>query len=85
MQHMLIELMIENGSVKRESDASFFGRKSPSRGFYIVDPSGRWYLHHDGNVKDGVNSNSDKPAFWPTEEIATIFFEDWKASLSRNT
>lgn len=78
----LNKLMREKGFVKKEIEATFFGKEFPSRGFYIVEPSGRWHLHHDGLVKDGVNADSENPAFWPTEESAVNFFEDRKLNIA---
>lgn len=72
----------ENGKVKQEREASFCGVNYHSRGYYIVEPnSGRWYLHPDGKVKDGVNADSDKPAFWGTEDEAKEFFKEWRANI----
>ena len=73
-------MMVKNGEVKREIDTKFFGRNRPSRGYYIVENvRGRWYLHHDGTVKDGVKHDSKKPAFWDSEDSANEFFKNWKA------
>ncbi len=80
MQQMLIELMAEAGMVKAEIDSKFFGQLKPSRGYYICEPSGRYYLHHDGLIKDGVRSDSENPAFWETEEDANKFFNEWKSN-----
>lgn len=83
MQDIVNAIMAKNGVVKLEKEAKFFGRHYPSRGYYIVDPDGyRWHLHHDGKVKDGVNSDSDRPAFWDTEEAANSFFNDWKKDIN---
>jgi hypothetical protein len=75
----LIAEMALTGEIKKDRDATFFGDKKPSRGYYIVIPkNGTWYLHHDGIVKNGVNADSKKPAFWPTYEDAMQFFNAWK-------
>lgn len=81
MQDILNKMMAETGEVKQEIDARFFGRNRPSRGFYIVESTGRWHLHHDGTVKDGVKHDSGKPAFWDSKESANDFFENWKAKF----
>ena len=71
--------MIKRGVVKRDVEDRFFGRNLISRGYYITDPtSGEWYLHHDGVVRRGVGSDSEKPAFWETEILAETFLSDWK-------
>lgn len=50
-----------------------------SRGWYIVSlVSGVYYLHHDGKVRSGVGAFSDNPAFWPTEEAAQAFLDEWR-------
>lgn len=86
MQDIVNRIVAENGVVKLEEEATFFGRHRPSRGYYIVDPnSGRWHLHHDGTVKDGVKHDSEKPAFWETEEAANNFFNKWKEQVLSDT
>jgi len=76
------KIVANNGVVKLDIEARFFGKVNPSRGYYIVDPaSGRWHLHHDGKVKEGVNADSDKPAFWDTEEEAALFLNEWKKRI----
>lgn len=62
-----------------ENKSKFLGKDFVSRGFYITDHSGQFYLHHDGKVKDGVHAMSEKPAFWPTQKEAQDFFDAWKA------
>ena len=79
MLNVIDSLMVSTGEVKRDFECKFFGKKHPSRGYYIVIPNaGDWYLHHDGKVKNGVNADSDTPAFWPTEKEAQDFFDNWK-------
>ena len=79
MQEILQQMMAKSGEVKRDIEARFFGQTKPSRGYYIVIPEGGvWHLHHDGLVKQGVNADSKEPAFWPTEEDATQFFNTWR-------
>lgn len=78
MQNIVANMVAKTGTVKLELECKFFGIKYPSRGFYICDDSGRWHLHHDGLVKDGVNADSEKPAFWPSEKDAQDFFDAWK-------
>lgn len=73
MQDILISLMLKTGSVKLDRECKFCGIEYHSRGAYICDDGGRWYLHHDGLVKDGVNADSEKPAFWPTEKGSGFF------------
>ena len=71
--------MMEVGVVNKEIEGRFFGKNLVSRGYYITNPdSGEWYLHHDGVVRLGVGSDSEKPAFWETEELAETFLSDWK-------
>ena len=79
MQNVINSLMARTGEVKRDYEGKFFGKKYLSRGYYTVIPgAGTWYLHHDGKVKNGVNADSDTPAFWPTEKEAQDFFDSWK-------
>jgi hypothetical protein len=81
MQTVLDTLMATTGVIKRERDMKMFGKQRPSRGYYIVipDEEGRWYLHHDGTVQEGVGAYTERPAFWETEADAIAFFESWKA------
>jgi hypothetical protein len=79
MQKDLRAIMISGGEVKQDLDFCFLGLIKKTRGWYIVTPiSCVWYLHHDGLVKFGVNADSDKPAFWNSEEDANTFFDKWK-------
>lgn len=82
MQDVIDSLMANRGVVKRDIEATFFGKKLQSRGYYIAILGNHvWYLHHDGSVKEGVEAASDKPAFWPTESEAQEFFDNWKNAL----
>ncbi len=75
----MIDSMIKNGVIEYESDGGVYGHKWKSRGWYIVDTYiNTYYLHHDGEIKLGVGSDSEKPAFWPTRKEAELFFEEWK-------
>jgi len=78
MQDIVSSMLFNTGKIRRDVEAKFFGKQYPSRGFYICDNGGRWYLHHDGLVKDGVKADSEKPAFWPSEKEAQDFFDAWK-------
>jgi len=80
MGNIIENLMANTGVVKLESEYTGFGKTLPSRGYYITTPCrhGVWYLHHDGKVKKGVQADSEKPAFWPTEKEAREFFDGWK-------
>lgn len=78
MNPFINEMMVRGGTVKLDVEIKVFGEVKPSRGYYIVEPGGRFYLHHDGKVKDGVHAGSDKPAFWDTEESADSFLNKWK-------
>lgn len=83
-QRMIYSLMARSGKVKRDIEAKFFGKHRESRGWYIVAPEhGVFYLHHDGQVKEGVNADSEKPAFWPTEQEAKGFFDTWKLQFNQ--
>ena len=82
MQETLQKMMAKKGTVKRDVEVRFFGQTRTSRGFYIVMPEeGVWYLHHDGLVKEGVNADSEEPAFWPTEDAAKRFFNAWRSKM----
>lgn len=78
MQNIVANMVAKTGAVKKEINSKFCGIERRSRGFYICDDSGRWHLHHDGLVKDGVNADSEKPAFWQSEKEAQDFFDAWK-------
>jgi len=79
MQEDLKILMLDSGEVKQDLETTFFRILRKSRGWYIVLPlTGVWYLHHDGDVKNGVHNDSEKPAFWGSEEEAQSFFDSWK-------
>ena len=84
MKHIKVNMALNGGRVRQELECEFFGRVRPSRGFYICDESGRWYLHHDGVLRDGVGSKSEKPAFWPTEKEAQDFYDNWKDEALRD-
>lgn len=79
MENIIENLMANTGVVRQELEYTGFGKTHPSRGYYITTPcNGVWYLHHDGKVKEGVRGDSEEPAFWPTEEEAQTFFDNWK-------
>jgi hypothetical protein len=73
------EMMRDYGEVFLENTSELLQDIRKSRGAYIVVNSS-YYLHHDGEVRKGVDAEGVEPAFWETVAAAQEFFDEWKGA-----
>lgn len=70
--------IFDSGHVNKEKP---WNNVHESRGWYIGCRDPRYYLHHDGKIRDSVidTSGTGKDAFWSTRHEAQEFLENWRS------
>ena len=71
-------LILNNPIIEQEIALEVCQQSLPSHDWYITEPSGKFYLHKDGYVRDGVRLSDINSAFWSSQEDAEEFFNQWR-------